>query len=81
MPLITSRLMICAAFLTLGGCQWIEPSVVYLQDEAANFCDVKEPRRFTQEELDWRAENAPWNLRRDFKTNTTWDRVCGGLTT
>jgi len=37
---------------------------------------VEEPRRFSQEELDWRAENAPWNLRRDHKTNTTWDREC-----
>lgn len=40
------------------------------------FCDVEEPRRFTQAELDWRAANAPANLRRDFKTNTTWDREC-----
>jgi hypothetical protein len=40
------------------------------------FCDVEEPRRFSQEELDWRAAHAPWNLRRDFKTNLTWDREC-----
>lgn len=40
------------------------------------FCDVEEPRRFTQAEIDWRAANAPWNLRRDYKTNTTWDREC-----
>lgn len=44
--------------------------------DAAQFCDVEEPRRFSQEELDWRSEHAPWNLRRDFKTNTTWDREC-----
>lgn len=44
--------------------------------EAPLFCDVEEPRRFTQVELDWRSANAPWNLRRDFKTNTTWDREC-----
>ena len=31
---------------------------------------------FSQEELDWRAANASWNLRRDFKTNTSWDREC-----
>lgn len=42
----------------------------------ALFCDVEEPRRFTQEELEWRAANAPWNLRRDFKTNAAWDREC-----
>jgi hypothetical protein len=46
-----------------------------VSDEAL-FCDVEEPRRFTQAELDWRAANAPANLRRDFKTNTTWDREC-----
>ena len=44
--------------------------------EEALFCDVEEPRRFSQEELEWRAANAPWNLRRDYKTNTTWDREC-----
>lgn len=41
-----------------------------------NFCDVEEKRKFTQAELDWRAANAPWNLRRDWKTNTTWEREC-----
>lgn len=40
------------------------------------FCDVEELRLFTQAELDWRAANAPDNLRRDFKTNTTFDREC-----
>jgi len=45
-------------------------------EDVVLFCDVEEPRRFSQEELDWRAANAPWNLRRDFKTNTTWDREC-----
>lgn len=47
-------------------------------DEAANFCDVEQPRRFTQAEVDWRAENAPANLRLDFKTNTTFERECEG---
>jgi hypothetical protein len=47
-------------------------------DGAADFCDIEEPRRFTQAELDWRAANAPWNLRRDFKTNISWDRECEG---
>lgn len=40
------------------------------------FCDVEELRRFSQEELDWRAANAPWNLRRDFNTNKAWDAEC-----
>ena len=45
-------------------------------DEDAKFCDVEEKRRFSQEEINWRAEHAPWNLRRDYKTNTTWEREC-----
>ena len=45
-------------------------------EDVVLFCDVEEQRRFSQEELDWRAANAPWNLRRDFKTNATWDREC-----
>lgn len=60
--------------LTVGCGQKIEV------EDRALFCDVEEPRRFSQEELDWRADNAPWNLRRDFKTNTTWERECLPLT-
>ncbi len=56
----------------LTGC--FQPEIEV--DDSARFCDVEEPRRFTQFELDWRAANAPANLRRDFKTNTTWDREC-----
>lgn len=40
------------------------------------FCDVEEPRRFTQGEWDWRSANAPWNLRRDVKTNAAWAEEC-----
>lgn len=40
----------------------------------ADFCAIEEPRRFSQEEWDWRSENAPWNLRKDVKTNTAWER-------
>ena len=43
------------------------------------FCDVYEPRRFTQEEIEWRRDNAPWNLRRDFANNAAHDRECGEL--
>lgn len=63
---------LCGMFL-LAGCG---PSPAPPPIEKPLFCDVEEPRRFTQTELDWRAANAPWNLRRDFKTNTTWDREC-----
>lgn len=45
-------------------------------EEAALFCDVEEKRKFSQEEINWRAANAPWNLRRDFKTNKTFEREC-----
>lgn len=66
-------------FLTTG-CDLLrsEPPVALEPEDVVLFCDVEEPRRFSQEELDWRAANAPWNLRRDFKTNTTWDRECSG---
>lgn len=72
MRLMPYLMTICATSLTTGCSQTplidLEPPV--------EFCDVEEPRRFTQEELDWRAEHAPWNLRLDFKTNSTWDREC-----
>jgi hypothetical protein len=64
-------MMLCALFL-LTGC---DPVPIEVSDEPL-FCDVEERRVFTQEELDWRAANAPWNLRRDFKTNTAWDEEC-----
>ena len=57
----------------LIGCS---PQPRLISDGKANFCDIEEPRRFSQVELDWRSENAPANLRRDFKTNTAWDREC-----
>lgn len=69
-----SLMMACAAFLTTGCAP--KPEIVAAPD--ALFCDVEEPRRFSQEELDWRSANAPWNLRRDFKTNVTWERECEG---
>jgi hypothetical protein len=72
MPLTKCLTLILSLFLITGCAR--EP--IMLPDGAADFCDIEEPRRFTQEELDWRAENAPWNLRRDFKTNISWDREC-----
>ncbi len=68
---------ICVLFLIAGCGGQPEPEP---PTDVVLFCDVEEPRRFTQEELDWRAANAPWNLRRDFKTNGTWEEECeGGL--
>lgn len=60
----------CSLFLTTG-CFRAEPTQVVTE---AFFCDIEEKRVFTQEEIDWRAENAPWNLRRDFRTNLAWER-------
>ncbi len=58
--------------LMAGSCLKPEP----VASTEPLFCDVEEKRRFTQVELDWRKVNAPANLRRDWKTNTTWDREC-----
>jgi hypothetical protein len=74
MPLTKYLILILSMFL-ITGCA---PDPILVPDGAADFCDIEEPRRFTQAELDWRAENAPWNLRRDFKTNISWDRECKG---
>jgi len=59
---------------TLAGC--LGTSIDIEPNDKPLFCDVEEKREFTQEEIDWRSANAPWNLRRDIKTNTTWDREC-----
>ena len=42
----------------------------------AAFCDLEEKRYFSQAELDWRAQNAPENLRLDYKTNLAIEREC-----
>ena len=55
----------------IAGC---DPVVLAPSDPL--FCDVEEPRVFTRDELEVRAARWPQNLRRDWKTNTTWDREC-----
>lgn len=62
-------------FLGAGSC--LRPLEV-APIEGPLFCDVEEPRRFTQREVDWRAANAPANLRRDFRTNLNFERECLG---
>jgi hypothetical protein len=69
LPLILSMIYLLSP---LTGCE--EQEIEVATDPL--FCDVEEPRQFSQEELDWRSANAPWNLRRDFATNSTWDREC-----
>lgn len=64
--------MACGVFL-IAGCDRVPESDPV---DVVDFCLVEEERRFSQVELDWRAEFAPWNLRRDFKTNTTFEREC-----
>lgn len=56
-------LMILPAAL-LSGCEKIQPS-----EPAPLFCDHAELRRFSQAEIDWRAVNAPTNLRKDIAQN------------
>jgi hypothetical protein len=55
MPL-TKYLMLILPMFLITGCA---PDPIMVPGDAADFCDVEEPRRFTQEELDWRAANAP----------------------
>ncbi len=69
----TASLMLICAVSLIAGCA---PKAVPVAATEALFCDVEEPRRFTQEELNWRAAKAPWNLRRDYKTNLSWEREC-----
>lgn len=65
-------ILVTSLFLLNGCVKTTEPAVVQ-----ALFCDVEEPRKFSQEEINWRTVHAPWNLKRDFRTNLTWDRECG----
>jgi len=67
--------LIFAPFL-MSGCSWFQTPPAPPPSTEAAFCDVEEKRRFTREEIDWRAKNAPWNLRRDYKTNLTFEREC-----
>lgn len=62
-------------FLPAGLCQPPPPEVIPSSEPL--FCLTEEKRQFTQEEVDWRLINAPWNLQRDFRTNLAWeDEAC-----
>lgn len=65
--------MICAIALLTGCLKATEPVVV-----DPLFCDLYEPRRFDQAELDWRVKHAPWNIRKDLANNEDWRGECGG---
>ena len=60
--------------LSLAGCTTAaEPPVI----EEALFCDLMQERfRYTQREIDLRAEEFPANLRREFQLNLHYDREC-----
>ena len=66
--------MTLVILFALTGC--VSSTVDVEPNNEPLFCDVEEPRRFTQEEVDWRVANAPWNFRLDIKTNEAWDREC-----
>lgn len=73
---LTAFQMTCLAGLfLLTGCSAPAPVMPPVVTEPF-FCDVFEPRRYTQEEIDVRAERWPANLRRDFANNATYDREC-----
>jgi len=65
--------LILISLSLIAGCS---PPIDIEVSDAALFCDVEEPRRFTQDEIDWRTVNAQANLVRDYQTNLTWDREC-----
>lgn len=60
-----------AMSLMAGSCLKPEPAI-----EGALFCDVTTLRKFTQAEIDWRSANAPWNLKKDYAQNLTFEREC-----
>lgn len=70
MKLTTLAMTICAIGL-LSSCG--EKPVVY---QGPLFCDLYEQRRFSQEEIDWRIANAPWNLKRDLTNNEDFGAEC-----
>ena len=65
--------MICALALSLAACSTLTPPI----DPPPDFCGLTEVRQFSQVEFDWRAENAPTNLRRDVVQNELRVELCG----
>ncbi len=68
----TTFLMTACVSALLSGCS-PEPTVVY---QGPLFCDLYEPRRFSQHVFDWRVENDNANLRRDLTNNEDWKAEC-----
>ena len=67
------RLMSCGLVLLLAACSQSEPEPV---EPPPNFCDLTEDREFGFDEFDWRAENAPGNLRYQIIQNELRGELC-----
>lgn len=65
--------MMIFALASIAGCSREAPVT------AGNplFCDIEHKRTFSQQEADWRAQNAPENLRFDLMTNEAGAEYCG----
>jgi len=72
---LTGYPMAVLLMLLVSGCASKTPAPVY---NGPLFCDLYEVRVFSQDEIDWRAAHAPWNLRRDLKNNASWKEECKG---
>jgi len=60
----------------LSMCLMAGSCLTPLPPTEAIFCDVEEKRIFSQDEINWRTANAPWNIARDYRTNLSWEREC-----
>lgn len=58
--------------LLLAGCSSIQIEPI------SDFCALTEDRKFGFEEFDWRAENAPGNLRYQIAQNELRQELCDG---
>lgn len=68
-------MLILASLFLMNGCA--KPEIEVTQDP--KFCNLYEPRKFSQQEIDWRSANAPWNLRRDITNNKDFDDECAAV--
>lgn len=74
MTLKSTASKICLALLLSGCSQYQLPRIEV--DSSPRFCDIEEARYFTADEVAWRAENAPDNLKKDLKTNKAGETFC-----
>ena len=65
------RLTICASVLLLAACSSLTPI-----EPPSDFCALTEDRKFGFDEFDWRAANAPGNLRYQIAQNELRQELC-----